>query len=191
LSEDYLPYNQIYSNWVYRVTGEDTLTVEWTVVSREAVSGKEASRIESTEEDFFYSVESGALSEFIRHTVFSFGEVLVLEERWRPKVERPLNLGNRWEDTYVNQVLHQGVTYTIESSLEGLVESIETVFTPVDFFEECYRVSYDIHTRITFPSGDVSEESLRMKEWYAPGVGMIKREVDGGDKWELAEYIVI
>ena len=191
LSEDYFPYDKINSKWVYRVSGEDTLTVEWTLKARETFNGREASLVESTERDFYYAIEPDALLEYVTHTVFSFGEDLVLEERWRPRVERPLNLGNRWEENFVNQAVHQGVTYSIESSLTGLVEDLETVFTPVDFFEECYRVSLDIRTKITYPDGRSEEQVSHMKEWYAPGVGMVKREIDGGDIWELTDFLVL
>ena len=186
-----MPYDQLNSNWVYRVTGEDTTTVEWTVVQREAFEGREAYRVESTGEDFYYAVDPGALYEFVSHTVFSFGQDLVLEERWRTRIERPLVLGNRWEDRFGNQVIQQGVTYSIESSLVGLVEAIETVLTPVDFFEETYRVGLDIRTRITQPTGEVVEENIHLTEWYAPGVGMVKRVVEGGDTWELSDYFVL
>jgi len=191
LGADYLPYDKINSKWVFRVTGEDTLTVEWTVRSRGAFNGREASLVESTEGDFYYAVESDALLEFVTHTVFSFGEDLILENRWRPRLEAPLNLGNSWEETFVNQVVNQGLTYSIESSLTGLVEDIETVFTPVDFFDECYRVSLEIRTKTTLPAGKTEEQVTRMREWYAPGVGMIKREIDGGDTWELTDFQVL
>ncbi len=191
LSDDYLPYDNINSRWVYRVTGQDTLTVEWTVTAREAVGGREAFRIESTEGDFHYALESDALLEFVTHTVLSFGEELVLEERWRTRLERPLNLGNRWEDTFENHLDDQGVTYSIQSSIEGMVEDIETVLTPVDFFEECYRVRLDIRSQITLPAGKVEEERTRMTEWYAPGVGMVRREIEDGDTWQLTDYQVL
>jgi hypothetical protein len=191
LSDDYLPYDNLNSKWVYRVTGQDTLTVEWTITVREAVGGRQASRIESTEGVFHYALESDALLEFVTHTVLSFSEELVLEERWRTRLERPLNLGNRWEETFENSVIDQGLTYSIESSIEGIVEDIETVLTPVDFFEECYRVSFEIRSRITLPAGKVEEERTRMTEWYAPGVGMVKREIEDGNSWELTDYQVL
>lgn len=173
------------------MTGEDTLSVEWTITTREAVGGRVASRIESTQGDFHYALESDALLEFVRHTAISFGEEIVLEERWRTRLVRPLNVGNRWEDSFENSVIDQGVTYTIESSIEGVVEGIEDVLTPVDFFEQCYRVRLDTISRITLPAGKVEEERSRMTEWYAPGVGMIKREVEDGDSWILTDYQVL
>jgi len=172
------------------VTGQDTLTVEWTVEALEVYQGRRASRIESSQGDFYYSVDSDALLEFVSRSVFSFGEELILEARWRKRVEQPLNLGNRWEDTFSNRVVNQGVAYSIESGLSGVVEAIEDVLTPVDFFEECYRVRLDIHSTITHPSGDREEEELHLTEWYAPGVGMVKREVGGGERLELTDYRV-
>ena len=173
------------------MTGDDTLTVEWTIAAREEVGGREASRIESSEGAFHYALEPDALLEYVTHTVFSFGQDLVLEERWRTRLERPLNVGNHWEDTFENEVVDRGVTYSIQSSIEGLVEGIEDVSTPVDFFEECYRVSFDIRTRTTLPAGTVEEDRTRMTEWYAPGVGMVKRAIEGGDTWELTDYQVL
>jgi hypothetical protein len=151
----------------------------------------DASLVESTEGDFYYALSLDALQEYVFQTVFSFGEDIVLESRWRPRLERPLNLGNRWEDAFSNDVVHQGVTFSIESSLTGTVEEIETVLTPVDFFEECYRVDLDVRSRITLPTGDVEEENVRLKEWYAPGIGMVKRVVEGGDTWELIDFFVL
>ncbi len=191
LGEDYLPYDGVNSRWEYRVAGEDTLTVEWKVKTNVVYSGREASLIESTEGDFYYSAGPDALHEFVSRSVFSLGDNIVLEERWRPRVERPLNLGNRWEDDFSNQVVHQGVTYSIESSLTGVVEEIETMSTPVDFFDECYRISIITRSRITFPSGSTEEEEVRVLEWYAPGIGMIRREVEGGGVWELTDYLVL
>jgi hypothetical protein len=191
LGEDYLPYDNVNSSWEYRVAGEDTLTVEWKVKTKAIYNGREASLIESTEEDFYYSTGPDALYEFVSRTVFSLGEDLVLEERWRPRVEKPLNLGNRWEDDFNNQVIQQGITYSIESSLTGVVEEIETVSTPVDFFDECYRVSIVSTSTITFPSGITEEDVIRVQEWYAPGVGMVRREVEGGEVWELTNYLVL
>jgi len=190
LGEDYLPYDGVNSVWEYQVTGEDTVTIAWTIAAREVVGGREASLLESTEGNFYYTTDRDALHEFVSHTVFSFGENLVLEERWRKRIVKPLNLGNRWEDAFSGQVVQQGVTYSIESSVVGVVEDIETVFTPVDFFDECYRVSIETYHKITLPTGGVDEETVRMKEWYAPGVGMVKREVEGGERWELTEFIV-
>ena len=74
---------------------------------------------------------------------------------------------------------------------ERTVEEIETVSTLVDFFDECYRISIVIRSTVTFPSGSTDEEVTRMLEWYAPGVGMVRREVEGGDVWELTDYLVL
>jgi len=191
LGEDYLPYDNVNSMWEFRVAGEDTLTVEWKVKSKVIYKGREASLIESTEGDFYYSAGQDALHEFVSRTIFSLGKTLVLEERWRPRVENPMNLGNRWEGDYTNQVVQQGITYSIESSLTGVVEEIETVSTPVDFFDECYRVSIVSSSTITFPSGSTEEDVIRVQEWYAPGVGMVRREVEGGEVWELTNYLVL
>ncbi len=166
------------------------MTVEWTVRAREEWQGREASLIESTEGDFYYAIDDQGLDEFVSNTVFAFGRDLPLEERWRPRIERPLVLGNRWEDHYTNQVVQQGVTYSIESNFVGIVEALETVFTPVDEFRESYRVSLDIDTRVVSPTGSVEEETIQMTEWYAPGVGMVKRVVEGGDTWELTDFFV-
>jgi hypothetical protein len=191
LSEDYVPFDRVNARWVYKVAGEDTTTVEWTVKSRLAFEGRDASLIGSTRGDFYYAVAGDGLSEYVSRSVFAFGEEILLEARWRPRVERPLALGSRWEDVYTGEVVERGVTFGIESSLTGVVEAIETVFTPVDFFEECYRVDLDIRSRITMPTGEVEETSASVTEWYAPGVGMVKRVVDGTETWELTDFFVL
>ena len=164
LSENYLPYDSVNSVWKYNVMGQDTVTVEWDISAREVMGGREASLVESTEGNFYYSTDQAGLNEFVSQTVLSFGEEVVLEERWRQRVVKPLNLGNRWEDNFSNQVVHQGAAYTIESSLTGVVEDIETVFTPVDFFDECYRVRIDTYYKITLTTGGVDEETVHMPE---------------------------
>jgi len=191
LSEDYAPYDRLNARWSYRVSGADTTSVAWTVKSRLAFEGRDASLIESDGGDFYYAVGIGDLSEHVTRTVFAFGEDVVLESRWRPRLQRPLALGNRWEDVFRNEVIEQGVTFEIESTLTGVVEGIETVFTPVDFFEECYRVGLDIRSRITMPTGEVEETATAVTEWYAPGVGMVKRVVDGAETWELTDFFVL
>lgn len=191
LASDYTPYQNIGNRWEFVVAGEDTFTIEWLVTNRVTLGGVMASEIEEGENILYMAREPDGLYEWVSTKRKFSDEEITLEERWRKRLELPLATGNRWVDSYENEVTHTGLTYRMESKLEGEVDGIDPVLTQADFFENAYAVDIRIETTIDDPiSGETTEVTV-LREWYAPDVGLVRRKITGSDEWILRDFSVI
>lgn len=191
LASEYAPYENIGNRWEYVVTDQDTTIVEWLITRRTSMGGMSAAVVEASESTMYLAREEDGLYEWMITTRNFSDQVVVLEERWRRRIELPLATGNRWSDHFENEVQVLGLTYRIDSRLEGSVAGVEPVFTQADYFESAYAVDLVIVTRVTDPLAGVTTEETHLREWYAPDVGLVKREIGGAEEWVLRDFAVI
>ena len=191
MASNYTPIETIGNQWVY--LREDS-TIKFVEVTGTSVAGGRSCFV--VEEDFlgeYWWKGPEGLDQYVVATRFVNSEDVVIEERWRPHLELPLVLGNRWEDLFEKETIVFGDTICRRVELEGEVEKILTVTVPAGTFEECYRVRIETVEITCSPfEGDtcnVSCDTLRIQEYeyYAPDVGLIKREEIGGPSSEVLQ----
>jgi hypothetical protein len=191
LSSEYAPYENIGNRWEFVVTEEDTAIVEWLITERTSRGGMNAVAIEGGANTMYFAREEDGLYEWMVTTRNFSDQVVVLEERWRRRIELPFATGNRWVDHFENEVQVTGLTYRIDTRLEGSVAAVEPVFTQADYFDSAYPVDIVIVTTINDPLLGETREESHLREWYAPDIGLVRREVRGAEEWVLRDYSVI
>jgi hypothetical protein len=191
LASEYAPYENIGNRWEFVVTGEDTTTVTWLITAKTDLGGMSAVTITGGENTMYFAREEDGLYEWVVTTRNFSDRIVMLEERWRRRIELPLATGSAWTDHFVNEVDVMGLLYRIDSRLEGSVIGLESVFTQADYFEDAYRVDLVLMTTITDPLEGETREETRLREWYAPDVGLVRREITGAEEWVLRDFSVI
>jgi len=191
LVSEYTPYTNVGNSWEFVVAAEDTFDIHWLVTGHAILGGMNASIVQEGEDFLYFSREPDGLYEWMSTTRKFSDEVITLEERWRKRIELPLATGNRWTDLYQNEVDHQGLTYAITSKLEGEVVGIEPVLTQADYFENAFRVDLRIESRVVDPISGETDELTIINEWYAPDVGLVRRDISGAEQWILRNFQVI
>jgi hypothetical protein len=190
LASDYAPYTNVGNTWDFVVQAEDTSDLSWDTNRRTVLGGLQAVEIQQGEELLYFSRQDDGLYEWVETTRTFSDEIIVLEARWRKRLELPPATGNTWVDSYENETTFAGLPYRIESTLEGTITGIESVQTQADFFQEAIAVEIRILTTVSDPIGGETTEEILLREWYAPDVGMVRREVQNGEEWILRGFTV-
>ncbi|MEO0074159.1 MAG: hypothetical protein ABIK43_05830 [candidate division WOR-3 bacterium] len=100
-----------------------------------------------------------------------------LEARFGTVLALPLVDGSSWNDVFRDTIVIRGTdTIPYEHSLSGRVSMVDSISTPAGTFYDCYRV--DFTERII----EQTAESTASVLWFAPGVGIVRRQTADDDE---------
>lgn len=193
LASDYAPYRGIGSEWVYQVADAsgDTSLVTWTVVASALLEGREARLIEDSGGGFSVARAEEGLFDRTRVAVAFSSREVVLENRWRLKLQFPLAVKARWEDAFQNAVVVEGLTFSIDERRSAIVEAVEEEATPAGLFGDAYRILFTEDQELVDPQEGTRSTLLEYREWYAPDVGLVRRVEEGGATWTLIDFVIV
>jgi hypothetical protein len=195
MGANYVPIESIGNQWTY--LQEDSTEKIVKVTGTAVVGGRSSFVVDDNFTSEFWWKGAEGVDRYIVETRFINSEVVEIEKRWRPHLVLPLVLGNHWLDEYENETIVFGDTICRRVVVEGKVEEILTLTVPSGTFEECYKVRMNVLEITCSPfegyTCNVSCDTLRAQqyEYYAPDIGLIKREEIGGlSEEELISYTV-
>jgi len=134
--------------------------------------------------DEYWSKDNGNIKKIILKTVNYNGTDYVLQQNWLLEYEIPFILGNYWTDTFNDTIVILGDTYRIYHTIWRNVVDIADTSVPAGTFFQTYKLEFSE----TFMLND-STEQYSGYEWFAPGIGLIKRIINNSDE-VLIDYLV-
>jgi hypothetical protein len=124
----------------------------------------------------------GELRKFVNYAINIGGTDYPLEQRYRKNYVLPLILGSSWSEDFQDTVPVLGDSFVYVHKIRGSVTAIGPVTVPAGDFSDCYEV--------TLYDSTVVNDSIEMHivdEWFAPGIGLVKRTAEGATA-ELEHY---
>ncbi|MCX7785467.1 MAG: hypothetical protein N2201_04480 [candidate division WOR-3 bacterium] len=94
----------------------------------------------------------------------------ILQQSWLLEYKLPFVLGNSWSDVFADTVIILGDTFRIRQTISRKVWEISDVTVPAGTFGQVYKIEF--HSTFTLNN---YQEHYFGYEWFAPGVGLIKR----------------
>ena len=135
-------------------------------------------------EEEYWLKSQGDVSRFVSSVVNRGGTDYPLEQRFRRFYVLPFMLGNTWTDDFDDTVSVLGEPIHYRHKIEGKVAAVMPVTVPAGNFAECYEVDRNELLVI-----DDSVATITTQEWFAPGVGLVKR-VQGASEEQLTEFSI-
>jgi hypothetical protein len=132
-------------------------------------------------EEEYWLESQGDVSRFVNTVVNRGGTDYPLEQRFRRFYVLPFVLGNSWSDDFDDTVDVLGDTIHYRHKIDGKVAAIAPVTVPAGSFADCYEVDLN---ELVVMNDSVTNTSTQ--EWYAPGVGLVKR-IQGSSEELLTE----
>lgn len=175
-SRDYFPL-KVGNYWRY----EDTLINSSRVVEvmgDSAVLGRRCIVVEDNFKEGYWIKSEGRIEKFVAKTITLYGEEDTLEQAYRLYYLVPFIVGNVWSNTFADTVVVLTDTIIFSHTINGRVAAIEDVGN----FSDTYKVEL-LETIIE----NDSTETIATTEWFAPGIGLVKRK-QGGTEEVLVEY---
>jgi hypothetical protein len=96
-----------------------------------------------------------------------------IQQAWLLQYRLPFILGNYWTETFTDTVTVLGDTYRIQQTISRWVTEISDVNVLAGTFIQVYKIEY----QEKFTLND-STYYYQGYEWFAPGVGLIKKNID-------------
>jgi len=187
LGADYCPLEEG-NQWIYQLSFGETSAVK--VRGKEMKGGKEAYIIEEGAETYYWRKDGASLEEYTTIKVYLNGEEITLGGKWRPHLELPLVLGNKWDDLFEQTTYVWGETVHFRLVKKCEVVGIESLKVPKGTFENCYKVKIYEETSLSSPLFLTQTfDSTKSYEWYAPRVGLVKKE-EKGVIYELTDALI-
>lgn len=168
MSKDYFPLKTT-NRWEYENTEGNLRVIE---VTEDSVVGEFPCKIvlNNFKPEFWYKDEE-KVKKFTVKTINIDGEDYTLEEEYRTYYLLPFIKDNTWGDSLKNTLEVYGDSIFFTHQIEGEVLDIEDmVSVPAGDFYEVYKLKI----KETFTLNDSTWEDTSY-EWYAPGIGLIKR----------------
>jgi hypothetical protein len=125
---------------------------------------------------------SGDVRRFVSRLVNRNGADYPLEQRYRRYYVLPFVLGNSWSEDLQDTLDILGETIVYRHKIEGRVAGVSEIAVTAGSFAECYEIDLN---EIVVVNDSVA--STATKEWFAPGVGLVKRIRDAAEE-QLTEY---
>jgi hypothetical protein len=179
-SSDYFPL-KTGDEWVYEKNG--TITTIETLTDTTAY-GLACSHLIRNFGDEYWSKENGDVKKLIFRTVDYGGTDYVLQQSWLLEYRLPFVIGNYWSETFNDTVVILGDTFRLHQTMWRKVVQIADLSVPAGSFYQTYKLEYSE----TFSLNDSTEEYSGF-EWFAPGIGLIKRVINNSDE-VLIDYSV-
>ena len=177
-AKEYFPL-PIGAEWTYRYPDLSTSKIQ---VRGDSVAYNYPCLV--VEQDFqkqYWIKSEGELRKFVDTVINIGGTDYPLEQRFRRYYVLPFVLGDTWAEEFRDAVPVMGETIAFEHRIRGKVVADTVIRVPAGEFAPCYEV--DITE--TWINGDTTTDIIQ--EWYAPGVGLVKR-IQGSVEEELQDY---
>jgi hypothetical protein len=132
-----------------------------------------------------YWLESqGDVRRFVNTVINPDGNDYPLEQSFRRYYVLPFILGNSWSDDLDDTVTVLGEAIHYRHKIDGKVAAIGPVSVPAGSFADCYEL--DLNELVAMND---SVTNVSTQEWYAPGVGLVKR-IQGSSEVQLTEFSI-
>lgn len=162
MSADYFPL-EVGNKWIYKVEGEATSQAQIEVISYDTVY-----LVSVQGEEILYERREGEVNLLTELTTTYLGERISFGKIREPYLRLPFIKNDSWEAQFNFSTVFIGDT--VYKSLFISVDSVEitTISVPFRNYDEVYRLRR-MHIE--------DEDSTITYEWYAPNVGLIKKEL--------------
>ncbi len=169
MDNDYFPLKTT-NKWEYEDSKANLRIIE--VVGDSTVQGLPSKIVENNFKPEFWYKTKERVRKFIVKTINIDGEDDTLEQIYRTYYLLPFIKGDSWESNFGETLEVYGDSIFFTHRIEGKVLDIEdSVSVPAGTFYEVYK----LRIKETFTLND-STWIDSVYEWYAPGIGLIKRE---------------
>jgi hypothetical protein len=186
-ASDYLKLAQG-NRWTYLKNAQDTILRE--VLGDTTLLGDSALVIDTDGFQEYVQIFDEGLLRYERFVTYQGGQEVLLEERFGLWIESPLVLGNTWTDTFSAMRAFGADTFQYTHIVEGDVEEIVGLTAENESFAEVYRVGIRNRYRLVTPN-ETTEETEDLQDFFAPGVGLVKRIRSVYDGDTLVDSLVI
>lgn len=177
---DYFPL-RTNSEWRYDVGG----TVSLVQVRGDSIAyNSPATVVLRDYQEEYWLKTGGEVRRFVSRVVNRNGTDYPLEQTYRRYYVVPFVLGNSWSEDFHDTLDILGETIVYRHKIDGQVTGVSTVAVPAGSFSECYEIDL---TELVAVNDSVA--SINTQEWYAPGVGLVKRS-QGATVEQLTEYVI-
>jgi hypothetical protein len=177
---DYFPLKNG-SRWEYAKNGTIT-AVE--VLTDTTAYGQSSSHLIRNFADEYWLKDNGDVKNLILRTVNYGGTDYTLQENWLLEYRLPFVVGNYWSDVFTDTVVILGDTFRLHQMIWRKVVEIADLSVPAGSFFQTYKLEFSE----TFMLND-STEQYSGYEWFAPGIGLIKRIINNSEE-VLIDYSV-
>ncbi len=175
---DYFPF-KVGNYWKY----EDAVSKIPHIVEVKmdsVVFGRSCTVVEDNFKESYWVKSEGWVEKFVVKTITRYGEEDTLEQAYRAYYLLPFVVGNIWSDTLADTVVVMTDTIIFHHAIDVTVAGIEDVNNFTD--------TYKVETVETVSQNDSTETTVTT-EWFAPGIGLVKRVGEGVEEI-LIEYQV-
>ncbi len=189
LSQDYVPVGGPGTAWTYTLSVSGAEVGNYSVVVDTAivVGLRNGYQVEQGARTGYWSRDGKEFADYLKEAVFVNEGDVVVEEHWWTHLKLPLIKGSTWSDSYQNQATAYGQPIYRRSESRGQVVALEAVSVPLGTYAEVYKVQIYRATSTTSALFSPKGDTLSVTEWFAPGVGLVKR-VRGDTTWALKDY---
>jgi hypothetical protein len=175
---DYFPLRTA-SEWHYDVGGATSLVQ---VRGDSIAYGYPVTVVLRDYQEQYWQKSEGSVRRFVNLVVNWNGNDYPLEQSFRQFYELPFVLGNSWSDDLDDTLDILGETIHYRHKIDGKVTAIAPVSVQAGSFVECYEIDLSELVAVNDSVANVTTQ-----EWYAPGVGLVKR-IQGSGEEDLTEY---
>lgn len=169
MDNDYFPLKTT-NKWEYEDSKGNLRIIE--VAGDSTVQGFPSKIVENNFKPEFWCKTEEKVRKFIVKTINIDGEDDTLEQMYRTYYLLPFIKGDSWESSFGDTLEVYGDSIFFIHKIEGEVLDIEdSVSVPAGVFYEIYKLK--LKESFTLNDSTWTDSAY---EWYAPGIGLIKRE---------------
>ncbi|MEA1913059.1 MAG: hypothetical protein U9N06_04400 [candidate division WOR-3 bacterium] len=175
MSADYFPL-KVGNKWIYKVEGEIDYKAEMEVLSKDTLYN-----VTIQGENLFFERKLGEINIVKELKTTYEGEKVIFGKIYEPYLILPLIEGEKWEKKFTLSTVIKGDTIYKNILISIAPAEITSLKVPSGKYDNVYLIK---RTRIE------DRDTLKVNEWLAPDVGLIKREIPSNStKWELEAFI--
>ncbi|MEO0108933.1 MAG: hypothetical protein ABIK62_07185, partial [candidate division WOR-3 bacterium] len=119
----------------------------------------------------------GQVRRFVSHVLNIGGTGFPLEQRYQLCYLLPPVSGNSWSELFTDSVDVLGTVFAISHEIRGKVKTDTVLRVWAGQFDDCYELELT-ETLVLGSSGAQETTRVLTREWFAPGVGIVKRMQD-------------
>jgi len=179
MTSDYFPL-RVGNTWLFDVKGDNNYRLEMKVTGTQISQGDSLIIVESGGEIHLFQRKAGIVNEVMELYTTYEGEKVFFGTFYEPYLLLPPLEGENWEREFNFSSFHNGEN--LEKSLFISVDSVTqtSIILNSENYENVYRIK-----RTIIEDNDSTVEY----EWFAPDVGLIRKEVPADSLiWELVSY---
>ncbi len=167
--------------WTYETNGASELVK---VISDTNAYGISCSYLTRNFADEFWTKDNNEVKKLVLRTVNYGGTDYTIQQVWTVQYHLPFVLGNYWSNTYNDTTTVLGDTFYTSQTITRKVVAVEDINVPAGSFLQTYKLEYIENVTI-----NDSTEQYSGFEWYAPGLGLVKKIVNNTEQ-VLIDYSV-